>query len=326
LTDVNRIPIGAFMNPDPNPQSPNYNQLMPVSKITGTVLQDYFPLTHYTSMNVIRHGAWANYNAMQVSWSRQQGALTYNLNYTWSKTLGINGTEDPINIHNDYGILGQDRTHVFNASYAYEVGNRFNRSRLEATVLNGWMISGISSIQSGAPLQESYSMNFGLGGTNTLSSDQNSVNSTFYLGSSSYSLEPKLTCDPSAGRKNGQLINPNCFSLPTMPQFDSNGVLTGLGGQGPYQWPYLRGPAYFTNDLSLSRTIKVSERQSAQIKFTGMNFLNHALKSFDQNNNSNINLNFQNGVFVTSGAGWAYGIPNEKFGRRVLEISARYNF
>jgi len=61
-------------------------------------------------------------------------------------------------------------------------------------------------------------------------------------------------------------------------------VLTKVGGQGQYQWPYLRGPAYFSSDLSLARTIKVTERQNVQIKFTAMNFLNHALKSFDQSN------------------------------------------
>jgi hypothetical protein len=99
-----------------------------------------------------------------------------------------------------------------------------------------------------------------------------------------------------------------------------------MGGQGQYQWPYLRGPAYFSSDLSLSRTIRVTEHQNAQIKFTGMNFLNHALNSFDQNNANNINLNYTTGVLATSDKGWQYGVPNERFGRRVLELTVKYNF
>jgi len=332
LGNVNNIPIGAFTKPDPNPASSSYGQLIPITTISkgGTILQDFYPLTHYTSMNLIRHGAWSNYNALQASWIKQQGSLSYNLNYTWSKTLGITGGSDPINMHNDYGPLAQDRTHVFNASYSYEVGHRFTNNKLESAVLNGWMISGISSLQSGAPLQQSYSSNLNLSGKNSIpdpaNAGFNTVSSTYYLGTNSYKLQPKLICSPAAGLASGQYINPACFALPASPQFDSKGVLTVLGGQGPYQMPYLRGPIYFTNDLSLSRTIKVAERQNAEVKFTGMNFLNHALTSFDQNNPNNINLNFTNSVLKTSDTNWTYGVPNEKFGRRVLELSVRYNF
>ena len=329
LGDINKIPVGAFTKPDPNPQSADFGKLFPIDKISGTVLQDYKPLTHYTQMNLIRHGAWANYNALQTSWSKPQGSLTYNVNYTWSKTLGIDSTADPINIENDYGILSQDRTHAFNTSWAYEVGKRFRNNKLEAAALNGWMISGIHTIQSGAPLQESFSMNIGYQGTNTLPK-YNTISSTYYLGTSDYTLMPKLLCSPNAGLKGGAYYNAQCFGTSQAPQFDSNGILVGLGGQGPYHMPYLHGPAYFTNDLSLSRSIRVTERQSAEIKFTGMNFMNHALNSFDQNNANNLNLNFTKGVLKAqddSGNGaWVSGVPNVKFGRRVLELSVRYNF
>lgn len=324
LGDVNKIGIGAFLKPDPNPASPDYGKTFSIDNIKDTVLQDYRPLTHYTSMNVIRHGAWANYNALQVSWLKQQGALTYNFNYTWSKTLGINGSQDPINIQNDYGLLGQDRTHALNVSWAYEIGNHFH-NRLEAVALNGWLISGIDTLQSGAPLQQSFSKNLGFQGSNRLPK-YNTISSTYYLGTPDYTLMPVLTCNPAGGLSGGQYINPKCFAAPATPQFDSNGVLIALGGQGPYNMPYLHGPAYFTNDLSLARTIRITEHQNAQIKFTGLNFINHPLTSFDQNNANNLNLNFTNGAPVASGTGWVYGVPNEKFGRRVLEITARYNF
>ena len=334
-----QVPIGAFLKPDPNPASTAYGQLLPPSIIKGTYGQDYLPYPNYTSLGLINHGAWANYNALLVAWNKQKGPLTFNLNYAFSKTMGIQDNSiDPINIHNDYVVLNADRTHVLNASYAYEVGNRFRNNKLEGAVLNGWMVSGITSLQSGAPISQSDGFNIGFGGTDrstdiVLSSDlgTNAISTINYLGTLDYKMFPMLTCNPGKGLKGGQFINPSCFALPTAPQFDpATGVLTALGGNGPSHMPYFRGPAYFNSDLAASRTFRITEGQSAQIKFSATNFLNHALTSFDQSNASNLNLNYTAGSLATTGSAngstWNYGVPNEKFGRRVLEMSLRYNF
>jgi hypothetical protein len=342
-----QVPIGTFMKPDPNPaDKANFGKLFPVTQITGnSLLQDYLPYPNYTSLNLITHGAWANYNALMVVWNKQQGSLTYGLNYTFSKTMGvISNAIDPININNDYGVLNADRTHVLNATYSYEVGNRFKKNKLEGAILNGWMISGITALQSGPPIQQSFSLNMGLTGTD-LTTDvfdaakndlkTNSILNSNYLGTNSYTLFPKLTCNPGKGLKSGQYINPSCFALPAPPQFGTTGapnagVLLALGGNGPSHMPYFRGPAYFSSDLSSSRTIKINENQNVQIKFSATNFLNHALTSFDQSNGQNLGLNYTTGALATQGSAnggtWVYGVPNEKFGRRVLEMTLRYNF
>lgn len=343
--DINITPLGAYAQPDPNAADTTYyGQIVPIYTINknpngsgGIALQqDFKPYTHYTTMDIIRHGGWANYNAMMVSWQKHRGALNYDLNYTWSKTLGLGATPDPINFQNDYGILSQDRTNVFNSSYSYEVGRRFRNNRAEGAVLNDWMISGITILQSGNPIQQG-SDNLNLGGTNTVppitvagtATQLNTIGSVFYLGEgggTNYTLLPKLTCNPTKGRSSGEYINPSCFALPAPPTFDANGDLIALGGQGQYQWPYLRGPKFFSSDLSVSRTFRITERQNLQFKATGMNFLNHPLRSFDQNNSNNYSLNYTAGVLATQGSGWQYGVPNEKFGRRVLELTAKYNF
>lgn len=352
-----QIPIGTYAKPDPNPTSKYYGQILPVNNSStkdgnaqvGSNKQDYVPYRNYSSLNLINHGAWANYNALLVSWNKPQGALTYGVNYTFSKTMGIiSNSIDPINIHNDYGVLSADRTHVLNASYAYEVGNRFRNNRFVGAVLNGWMGSGITSLQSGAPIQQSYSLNMGLNGTDAtadvvaVNADgsrgndfyTNRLDTTTYLGTPKYNLYPKLTCNPGKGLKNGQFVNPSCFAMPTAPQYGTSGanigVLLALGGNGQSHMPYFRGPAYFSTDLAVSRTIKITENQNAQIKFSATNFLNHPLTSFDQSNDQNLKLNSSSGVIATSGTAngstWRYGVPNEKFGRRILEMSLRYNF
>jgi len=61
-------------------------------------------------------------------------------------------------------------------------------------------------------------------------------------------------------------------------------------------------------------------------RIEGLNFLNHPLESFDQNNANNLNLNYTNGVLKTSDTGWNYGVPNEKFGLRIAELTFKYNF
>jgi len=186
-------------------------------------------------------------------------------------------------------------------------------------------------------------MTMGFGGTDAIPDNKvdingtstdlglNTISNSYFLGTPGYSLMPRLTCNPGSGLKKGQFINPSCFSIPILPQLDPNsGVLTAVGGNGYTQMPYFRGPKYFTSDLAVSRTIRITERQNAQIKFSATNFLNHPLTSFDQSNANNLNLNFTSGALQTTGAGtggtWNYGIPNEKFGRRVLEMTLRYSF
>jgi hypothetical protein len=351
-----QVPIGTYAKPDPSHASKYYGQTLALNAsntgdANATVsknTQDYLPYPNYSSLNLINHGAWANYNSLMVVWNKQQGALTYNLNYTFSKTMGIIGNSiDPINIHNDYGVLNADRTHVLNAAYAYVVGNHFRNNKLASATLNGWMFSGITALQSGPPIQQSFSLNMGLGGTDATDDlilenpdgtkvdfGTNNLNSTTYLGTPSYTLFPKLTCNPGKGTKSGQYVNPACFSLITPPQFitsgPSMGVLTTVGGNGQSHMPYFRGPKYMNTDLAVARNFKVTERQSAEVKFSATNFVNHPLISFDQSNGQNLTLNYTKGALQTqgtqSGADWVYGVPNEKFGRRVLEMSLRYNF
>ncbi len=350
-----QVPIGTYMKPDPNPASKYYNQTLALySSTTGDAnatvssnTQDYVPYLDYSSgsgLGLITHlnGAWANYNSLQASVFKRQGSLTYSVNYTWSKTMGIQGNNDPINMQNDYGVLAQDRSHVFNATYTYDVGQRFKGNKLLGAALNGWMLSGLSGLQSGPNFQQSSGIgsNMSFGGTDSLTNPvvvvgannvtvtRNAINSSNFLGAPNYTLYPKITCNPGSGLAKGQYINPKCFSVPNLPTIDAaTGILTAVGSNGPSQMPYFHGPIWFNTDLSASRTVKIRESQSAQLKVNANNFVNHGLTSFDQNNNQNETLSsFTNGVLPTSGTGWTYGVPHEHFGRRVIELTLRYNF
>jgi hypothetical protein len=359
-TNINAIPMKSFFSADPISGATlstiitgNESQLEEIvadGNATGSYRNDYRPWKYYNTLDVLRHQAWENWNSLQVTWQRTRGALNFNFNYTWSKMLGIDDSNndderDPINQNNDYGVLPQDRSHVFNGTISYEIGNHFKSNRILTNVLDGWMVSNITTIQSGGNMQAAYggSRNFGLTAgygcvdstgakancpsTSTTDfgyqSAYNTATNISLLGSSDYRLMPNLTCDPTKGLGKHQYFNASCFSMPTT-----------RGTNGRYQWPYIHGPAYWDSDLALQKSFKLSERQNLRLRLNAINFLNHPLWSFNSNAESNINLSFTHNYNVTTSTWGAYTqsttpgtvLAKDKMGARVVELSLRYEF
>ena len=369
--NLNVIPLGAkfaatgctALQPT-NPGGANQNNEPGAPGCSGSVLANLYPFnSDYGSsqINLGRHLGKANYNAMQASWVRNKGRITYNLNYTWSKALGTLGTSqlngnspDPTNLRHNYGVLSTDRSHIINLSYVFQEGNPMHGKLGYA--LNGWSLSGITTWQSGPNLGSLGNVNLGLSGTGPTWFDPNyvptgpndhgawgtySINSTDYLGSPSPSVMPTVVCNPSAHLKAHQYFNAACFSGPTPTT------------NGPWQLPYIHGPAWFNSDLAVFKTFKVTERQNVEFRLSAFNFLNHALESFQNQSNGDMTVhmdyqcngavgswsnpcplgsgkyvvtNVPTGTFKLDGTNIATGYASTKLGRRVLEISAKYTF
>lgn len=331
LQNQNVIPLGAFFGPDP---------------LTGQVYSpanipqaaDYRPYPNYQTISVPNHIGWSNYNAMQVSLNRQTGNLIFGLNYTWSKALGVRGNwdtgavGDPVDPHNDYGIVSFDRRHVINANYSWQEGNLFQGNHFLGAVLNQWELSGIGSIQSGPDLAVLNSTNFGFnGGADYYVPGQTApvsvpISNYTWLGTSDYSLQPTVTCDPRTGLKHNQFVNGSCFGVPAE------------GSQGVYNLPYVAGPKFLKWDMSVYKDVKVRERQSMQFRLSGFNFLNHPITSFNANNLNALYLQVGDatnthyatpqqalqGVQIVSGN--SFGSTIYKDGQRILELGFKYNF
>jgi hypothetical protein len=98
---------------------------------------------------------FSNYNAFTAT-LRNRGwhGLTFDLNYTWSKSLDqggrtqsfVNGFDDSFNPNAMYGPSYFDRKHVFNAVFDYALP--FGKGRR----YGGWSVSGIFRANSGLPL------------------------------------------------------------------------------------------------------------------------------------------------------------------------------
>ena len=118
-----------------NNYSPNADPFRPYQNYSGA-----------GGIKIINHEMYSNYNSLQASWNKQAGRVNWLLNYTFSKSLGIRGegggpTGDPTNLANNYGTLGNDRTHIFNAAYVIEMPHWTGGNMLARGVLNGWQVS-----------------------------------------------------------------------------------------------------------------------------------------------------------------------------------------
>jgi hypothetical protein len=320
------------------------------------------PFKGYGSINLQRHIAYQNYNSLQMTLSRQTGRVNFLASYTFSKALGIrNGGNqgsqaDVIDLRgHDYGILGYDRTHVLNVAYTIEMPN-FAKNYLKSDnkfargLLDGWMLSGISQFASGFPLQAN-NVNFHMSGdlrqcidlANCMEQPEgtddtyragngklyknsdlkllyNPGNVAAVLGTTNTSAQPILTCDPRSNLGKDQFANLNCFAPP------------GQGQSGAYVFPYLKGPAYNSQDLTLSKGFAITESKRLQFRISANNFLNHPLKSLVDNN---LNLQFQTDNPASDNPKL---VPNDftktnfgkytenKFGRRIITLGVKFTF
>jgi hypothetical protein len=133
--------------------------------------------------------------------------------------------------------------------------------------------------------------------------------------------------------KASQYVNPTCFGLPLPggPTSGPTALSTNPTGQGVFRLPYIHGPGYSRHDLTVLKNFPLREGRNLQLRLAGFNFLNHPLTSFNNNDQSNLQLAFQG---ATVGKPLAlinlthpnFGIANIKYGSRLLELSAKFTF
>jgi hypothetical protein len=194
----------------------------------------------------------------------------------------------------------------------FELGSPFRRGnnlfgKLVGGIANGWAISGITTWQSGPNL------NIGLSLTSTAGFTSNRM----WLGTPDIPIRPIAICDPTKGLRDRQFVNGACFAVPAR------------GQAGQFQLPYIHGPAYFNNDMTVSKTFSVTERQKVQLKLTALNWLNHPLVSYLANGESNLTLQFTenpNAPGQWTQTNQNFGMATVKYGRRVVALTLNYSF
>jgi hypothetical protein len=306
-SNINLVPVGAMLASKNGGVDPN-----------SLTANNFRPLLGFDNLYLATNNAYANYNALQTTWIRTRGRYIVNLNYTFGKAMGIvNPALDQFNLANDYGVQAGNRTHIFNAAYSIELGNPV-RGKLAGGFVNGWQLSGITQLQSGANLTGNSGQNFGLKLNNAIIpgsiSTQNpkgiQISNASILGTNDIQLNPILTCNPASGLGNNQFINPSCFSYPTQ-----------VGQNGPSVLPAFYGPAFFNSDLGMFKNFQFGESRRLQLRFNAYNFLNHPLWSF---NGTNLTLGFDPNTGKVNTP--LFGTVTEKQGHRVIQVAAKFFF
>jgi hypothetical protein len=237
----------------------NINQLQP-GTLPSTV--NVNALRPYTGFGVIRlseNAARSIYHGLQIGLERRfRGGLGFGAAYTFSKLRdNASGKRNILfNAYDDsgyWGISDNDRTHVINFHYLYELPFWRNQDTVLKKVLGGWQVSGVTAFQSGKPLTVWRGDDIaGVGETTpqpwNLVGDPHVSNPQFSQGVS---------------KDQNFWFNPAAFAPPTAGTF-------GNAGRN-----ILRAP-WFTNwDIALFKNVGIGGKRRLQLRAEFFNFLNH---------------------------------------------------
>jgi Carboxypeptidase regulatory-like domain/TonB-dependent Receptor Plug Domain len=298
---------------------------------TNLLVSMYRPYPGYTNATDYTWGTNNNYNSLQASLNRRFGSLQLGAAYTWSKSLGVNPSVTvagalvghPTNARAaGYGPTPQDRTQSLVVNYIYDLPQVSRKGFLDNAparlVLNGWQISGLTSISSGAPTNVTSPT--GAVGSYGISGIGATTLNRMITGSEDVAPHVVFTCDPNISGSIDAFINTSCFAPASK---GSIGLDSGFNR--------LRGPGLNNWDMSLFKNISIKERFRAQLRLEAFNAINHAeWGSFNTAITFNsagkiINLPTQLGG---TGGRFGFGALNSirLNSQRILQIGAKFYF
>jgi hypothetical protein len=130
----------------------------------GTVADLFRPFPGYSDITKLENKASSVYHAFQTSVRRSVGALQLSFAYTWSHSIDDSSDRFDSSFVNSYDLAANrassnfDQRHLFTFSYVYDLPFFRSTPGLTRTLLGGWQLSGITTIQSGTPFSVTYSV------------------------------------------------------------------------------------------------------------------------------------------------------------------------
>lgn len=326
-SNINMVPLGAMLTAG-NPGNANANDYRPLNTSTGL---------GYGDLNLATNNLYGNYNALQIAWARRSKLTTLQANYTWQKALGIvKPTDNPFNVASNYGVQPTDRRQLFNAAYSVDLGSRVHVNPFVNGAVNGWQVSGITQVESGANItyggaygvNTNYNMGLSCVGAACLQSGAIipgsvtaanptgvAINNQSILGTNAAQLNPYVTCNPNSGLSAHQYVNASCFAPPITP-----------GKNGPAMIPVSYGPRYINSDLAIFKNFQMSESKSLQFRVQAYNFLNHPLYSFPSGSNLSLQFTQDPATLKITQNNANFGKATQKQGARTMEFAAKFYF
>lgn len=246
-----------------------------------------------------------SYHSLQAALRMEnRHGFSFQLAYTYSHEIDIQSTDltsttlagsggqlsNPFNPEYDRGSGGFDRRHIFNANYIYELPFFLHSSNVLArTALGGWQISGVTTAESGVPINPNFGNDvLGLGGGTT-----NRPN--FDRSAKGY---PK---------KQLEWFNTAAYSAPVAPWKGGGGQ--GFGNAGKDS---VVGPGLFNWNLSIFKEFRITSAEGPRFQFRAESY-----NTFNHTEFNNVQTGFTNGNF---------GQVTSTYDPRVLQFGAKFLF
>jgi hypothetical protein len=277
-SQLNNLPFGTRFLPanfDPSQKTP---QALP---------DDFLrPYQGYAAIPFLNFDGNSSYHSLQVSAQRRYAhGLQIGAVYTWSKAMTYSDSDQGgvatfvSRREFNYGEATYDRTHVFAVNYLWTIpGSKAGNPFMRAAV-GGWQISGITRLQSGAPLSLSTSLKTGCSIPNAPCAATTANNFGTDITGGGDNWRAVMSGNPvlaSGERGVDQWFNTSVFSPPALAQQVTNlaGVLQVLA-RGNTPFTFARGPGINNTDLALFKNFKIRERLNTQLRFEAYNVFNH---------------------------------------------------
>ena len=286
--NINEVPyLSQFQTQNLDPTKSVQTYLNGTVKQQPALSDNFFrPTPGYASIDLREYTGTSNYNGLQVSVNRRFArTLQFGASYTWSKTMSYadttsTGTAGSIAVYQDprfwnYSLANIDRTHNLVVHWVYNLPGtkRLLDNRVLNAITDNWEWSGIAEFVSGAPQSVSISasgLNFTGGGDGTRIlmfgnpyAPASEHHSAFqFLNTSVFKLPPVASTAPG-------VIDPSAIPSPSMP---------GITRAVTY-----RGPGTNNWDMTLAKTIPITERLQFQLRCEGYNVFNHVSFNAMQN-------------------------------------------
>jgi hypothetical protein len=209
----------------------------------------------------------SHYNSLQATVRKQFSyGLSLQASYTWSKDLSdLNAsssanTNSTSNLSQQMGPTSFNRPQRLVLNYAYDLPFGQHQG-IASKLLEGWNLSGVTTIQDGTPLTITDSRAgtiFGItGANNTSQTAQLAPGATYASVATTGGIESRLN----------DYFNVNAFAPPPVI---GNGTGYGDSGVG-----ILLGPGQFNFDASLIKNTRIKESQNIQFRAEFFNLFNH---------------------------------------------------
>jgi Carboxypeptidase regulatory-like domain/TonB dependent receptor len=232
---------------------------------------------NFVQIKQVQDGGTGTYHALQVSVDKLMGhGLKFHTNFTWSHTTDVGGSgdpsyessvSDPYSIRHDYGPSSLNYPFVWVSDFLYQFPQLRGSSLIARSILNGWIVSGLYTAESGPPF--------------TMNGGQGNNNSGFDIGQDRADVVPN---QPYGVRQGGKSNWINHY-------FNTAAFTNNAPGTPGDSLKFLIQEAPTADaDLAVLRNFKIHESYVLQFRWEAFNALNHP--SFGQPDSNPGDANF----------------------------------